>query len=98
MNTMIIICTICDLEFAIAKTGVLVQEYFQKNKEIYRVWSADLLKCPKCGIEIVSRFADKPIAEHWNAEKMEDILRQASTRTFGIDLFAWMEHLPKKKK
>jgi len=98
MNTMIIIHAKCDREFVVEKSGVLVQEYFQANKEIYRVWSADLMKCPKCGELIVSRFADKPIAEHWNQEKMDEILLQASTRTFGKDLFAWMEHLPEKKK
>lgn len=97
MNTMIIICTKCDREFQIETTGVLVQEYFQKNKEIYRVWSADLMKCPKCERTVVSRFADKPIAEHWNQEQMEYILRQAATRTFGKDLFAWMEFVSEKK-
>jgi len=91
MNAIRIICQDCGREFKCDTAGVLVKELFQKDKEVYRIWLADLLRCPGCGITVISRFADNPIAEHWNKEKMADILRQCETRILGKDLFIWRE-------
>ena len=96
MNELRVICTDCGREFKNTKFGVLVKELFQKNKEVYRVWMADILGCPRCGRVVVARFADNPIAEHWNKEKMADVLLQCETRTLGKDLFEWKEYVPKE--
>ena len=93
MNELRVICTDCSREFKNVRSGVLVKEFFQKNKEVYRVWMADLLGCPECGRLVVARFADNPIAEHWNKEKMADVLLQCETRTLGKDLFEWKEYI-----
>lgn len=86
-----IICTDCGHEFKVLRAGVLVKELFEKNTEIYRIWTADILGCPICSKEVVARFGDKPIAEHWNKEKMQDALLQCETRIPGVDLFEWKE-------
>lgn len=31
----------------------------------YKLWRADLWKCPDCGHEIVSGFANSPMSEHY---------------------------------
>jgi len=103
MNELRVICTDCGREFKNVKSGVLIKELFQKNKQVYRVWVADLLACPECGRKVVARFADNPMAEHWNKEKMADVLLQCKTRVLGKDLFEWKEHVqvhiaPKKKR
>ena len=92
MNEFRVLCTDCGRDFKIDKTGVLIIELFQKDKEVYRIWNADLLRCPGCGIAIISRFADNPIVEHWNKEKMAAVLLQCAKRTLGKDLFIWREH------
>lgn len=89
-----IICTDCGREFKVIRTGILIKELFQKNTEAYQIWSADLLGCPICEKNVVARFADNPIAEHWNKEKMADALLQCEKRTLGVDLFEWKEFIP----
>lgn len=96
MNELRAICASCAREFTNIRSGVLVKELFQQNKEVYRVWMADYLACPECGDGVVARFADKPIAEHWDKEKMADVLLQCETRTLGKDLFEWKEYVRKK--
>ena len=93
MNELRIICADCGREFKNMKSGVLVKELFQKNKEVYRVWNGDRLGCPECGKTLVARFADKPIAEHWNKEKMTEVLVRCEKKTLGFDLFEWKEHV-----
>lgn len=98
MNTMRLICTDCGREFKCIRAGVLVKELFQENTQVYRVWAADLLGCPICAKDVVARFADNPIAEHWNKEAMQDALLQCETRMMREDLFEWKEFVSKKKK
>lgn len=97
MNKIRVICTDCGRELKNLRSGVLVKELFQKNKEVYRIWPADLLGCPECGKEVVARFADNPIAEHWEKEKMAEALLQCKSKTLGKDLFEWREYVPKKR-
>ena len=74
----------------------MVKELFRKNKEVYRVWAADYLACPECDDSVVARFADKPIAEHWDKEKMAETLLQCENKMLGYDLFEWKEFVAKK--
>jgi len=34
----------------------------------YKIWMADLWKCPSCGIEIISGFGNKPEAGHFQPD------------------------------
>ena len=95
MNELRIICTDCGRDFKNMRSGVLVKELFQKNKEVYRIWAADYLACPECGDDVVARFADNPIAEHWDKEKMAETLLQCEKKKLGFDLFEWKEYVPK---
>ncbi len=61
MNELTVICTDCGRDFKNIRSGVYVKELFQKNKEVYRVWTADYLACPECGDGVVARFAGNPI-------------------------------------
>jgi hypothetical protein len=36
-----------------------------QNPQPYKLWQADLFMCPGCGIEIVSGYGQKPVAEHF---------------------------------
>jgi hypothetical protein len=59
-----LICINCQCELKPETNGVIVVEMASFGP--YKVWSADLLKCPGCGVEIVSGFADQPIrADHY---------------------------------
>ncbi len=91
MNEFRVICTNCGCDFRNLKSGVLIKELFQKDKEVYRIWMADLLQCPGCKSTIISRFADNPVAEHWNKEKMAAVLKQCDKKTLGKNLFEWRE-------
>ncbi len=94
MNKLRMICASCAREFMNIR-AVLVKELFQKNTEVYRIWSAEYLACPKCGDGVAARFADKPIAEHWDKEKMAAALLQCEKKTLGFDLFEWKELVKK---
>jgi len=57
------VCKSCQVELIPEKNGVIVAEMYMDNKKIYKMWEADLWKCPVCGIEIVLGFANRPFAE-----------------------------------
>lgn len=65
------VCVKCEREFKPEENGVIVAEMFQRNTKIYKLWSADLWKCPVCGIEIVVGFSQYPYAEHYSADCKE---------------------------
>lgn len=62
------ICVECEVEFIPEKNGVYVAEMFQKNEKIYRLWQADMLKCPACDKKIIFGFGNRPIAEHFEGQ------------------------------
>ena len=66
------ICVKCEVEFKPFENGVIVAEMFQNNTALYRLWSADLWQCPKCGYQIVSGYGNHAYAEHFeqNLEKI----------------------------
>lgn len=60
------ICCLCEVELKPKQCGIIVAEMFQDDKEIYRLWNADIWYCPVCGFEVVVKFADKPLMEHFD--------------------------------
>ena len=52
------ICVKCECRFKPEKNGVLVK-VLKGGGAFYYMIKADKLKCPKCGVEIVSGFAPK---------------------------------------
>jgi len=70
------VCVKCNVEFRPEKNGIIVAEMFQKNTAIYKLWSADLWKCPVCGVEVVAGFAMDPFAEHYETD-LKSIVSEA---------------------
>ncbi len=56
------VCSQCQLELQPQKTGVILIEMADFGE--YKIWSADLWRCPDCGMGIVAGFADEPIRIH----------------------------------
>ena len=59
------VCVNCSTEFKIEKNGVYVVEMFNNPPQPYKIWSADLWKCPKCKQEIIAGFGMQALAEHF---------------------------------
>jgi len=59
-----LVCVKCQTEYssALGEIGVIVVEMAYNPPVPYKIWGADLLKCPGCGVEVVSGFSDRPIA------------------------------------
>jgi len=62
------ICVKCETEFQPFKTGIAVVDMFSSPPEPYQIWLADLFECPVCKVQIVSGFADRPLARHFEAD------------------------------
>lgn len=59
-----VMCIKCGLELVPDTNGVMVLELWNKNTQVYKIWDADLVKCPGCGIQMVKGFAMNPFAIH----------------------------------
>lgn len=59
------VCVPCGLTFKVEKAGVSVFEMFKSDKEVYRIWQADKLRCRGCGVEVIYGFGQRPLAEHF---------------------------------
>ena len=94
-----IICPTHGRKMLCKEAGVLVKELFQRNKEIYRVWSADLMACPECGLQVVTRFAERPMADHLDSTdrmSMAEALELCAKKVPGKTLFEWKEYVRKQ--
>ncbi len=60
------VCVKCELLMRLTKIGVLVVEMVDDRP--YKIWSTDVCQCPKCGAEVICRFGNKSISEHWEPE------------------------------
>ena len=60
------ICTPCQVELRISKSGVAVIEHAHFGP--CKVWSADEWACPNCGATIVAGFGNHPIHEHYEPD------------------------------
>ena len=84
------ICVKCEVGFKTERNGVIVAELFQNDSAIYRLWMADLFKCPKCGHEAILRFADKPFALRFS----DDCQKIVSEKELaGETIFYWREKI-----
>lgn len=64
------VCVDCGSEFKKELSGVYYVEYMAKGKP-YKIWFADLWKCPNCLIQILSGYGDKPVSEHFKPDFTE---------------------------
>lgn len=62
-----IVCVNCEVEYKVSSNDVLVIEHASFGP--YKVWNADLWKCPECGVEVVAGFAQIPLrADHYASD------------------------------
>lgn len=61
------VCVKCQALYLPKKLGVMVIETAGEKPTPMRVWSADVLGCPLCGAELLSRFSHEPIIESYNS-------------------------------
>lgn len=71
------VCIGCEVELRCEKNGVTVAELFQGNSKIYKLWSADIWECPRCGGKVVAGFAQEPFREHFSVRMDERTCEQA---------------------
>lgn len=81
------ICVKCQVEFKIEETGINIVEMFQKNKEIYKIWSADKWKCPLCYVEIVYGFGAMPLIQNGDDTKayLQELINKHATIIFDYE-------------
>lgn len=81
------ICVKCQVEFKVEENGINIVEMFQKNKEVYKIWSADKWKCPLCGIEIVYGFGAMPLIENGEDTKayLQELINKHATIIFDYE-------------
>ena len=58
-------CVQCELGLERIKSGVFLVEHFDIPPRPYKVWHADLWRCPQCMTQIVSGYAQDPLMEHF---------------------------------
>ena len=59
------VCVPCEIEMRVHEVGVAVLEMASFGP--YKLWMADMMKCPHCGHEAITRYADRPVAEHYQS-------------------------------
>lgn len=72
------VCGRCDAFMRVALNGVRVRE-MKENGRPYRVWAADLWRCPICGWELVTGFGNGPLA-HYGTEAYQPYIDAAGKR------------------
>ncbi|MFH1742829.1 MAG: hypothetical protein ABIH23_27820 [bacterium] len=78
------VCVKCEIEFRPEENGVHVHELMHNDTEIYKIWDADLWKCPSCGTLVVAGFGQKPFAEHFEKAQMRAVLDSETTQNTTI--------------
>lgn len=62
------ICVKCQTEFRVSRNGIAVIDMAWQPPKPCAVWHADLFECPICKTQIVSGFAQKSLAEYFEAK------------------------------
>jgi len=71
-----LVCVKCQRRYRRMKCGINVVETFGENSdEPYKLWKADLWRCPGCGTEIVTGFGFENFAEHYQPNFKEVLAR-----------------------
>lgn len=88
------VCVKCQCFFRPAKTGYYLTEMMPADGvreaprgtkaphlwEPYKLWAADLWKCPECGHEIVAGFSAHPIAERHHPDFDDAVIAYGADR------------------
>lgn len=87
-----LVCLDCQVSYRIEKTGAFVLEMAYNPPQPYKLWQADVWRCPGCGRMTVAGFAESPVAEHWQ-DKFDDLLEKVKAGKTAQDgwLIEWHE-------
>ena len=77
------VCISCQVQYKTEKGGVYVVEMASFGP--YKIWLADLKKCPKCGHLIIGGFGNHPVAFHFE-EGFSETLKECMTSENGCYL------------
>jgi len=80
------ICVNCNVAYITKKNGVVVEELADFGS--YKLWNADLKKCPKCYHQIISGFSQQSFAEHYQ-KGYKNILKKI--KKYGCYYYQWKE-------
>jgi len=61
-------CVDCKTSYLPFKNDIVVLETMDNKMQPYKLWCADLLKCPDCGSRIITGFGKKEISEHYKPD------------------------------
>lgn len=68
-----VICVKCMTHYRTKKIGVELAEMLEDGETHYKIWHADLLECPGCKAEVVTRLGQQPIAQ-MGTENMDEAI------------------------
>lgn len=77
-----LVCVPCKLFYRVERQGVAMEEGMPKGELLnggsetwgpYKLWMADLHKCPGCGHELLAGFGHGPINEHYKPDYARDV-------------------------
>jgi hypothetical protein len=66
----------CGRFYQVERNSITVEELDELGRP-YKLWDADLWRCPSCGTTLVTGFGRQPIAEHWQPTYREQRARLA---------------------
>lgn len=82
------ICVKCEIAMKPERVGVILVELYQSDKDIYKIWHADLKKCPGCGAQIVMGLGAEPVKTCQDQDRHEYLeLKKKS----GLPIIYWRE-------
>lgn len=67
------VCATCRRELKPRRNGVTVIEITKDGP--YRIWKADLSRCPGCQADILVGYGKQPFAEHFQPNFIEELVR-----------------------
>ena len=67
------VCYDCGKEMKTFKTGVKILEE-KEDGTPYKVWNADIKKCPECGHKVFCGFGDRPTAHDCDENFKSELL------------------------
>ncbi len=88
------VCANCQIGLKVRETGVMVLEMFMKDKEIYRIWFADVYACPGCNSDVLVNPSTLAAAQHHEKEKMAQFDKIINEYRLKAKLYYLYERLP----
>ena len=81
-------CVQCEAGYQRIKEGVYLVEMFNAPPQPYKIWHADLWKCPGCSTEITSGYGQNAIMEHFQEgfdEEKSDMCKECNDAKYDFE-------------